>query len=78
MTESKHPKHPIQQWRQRQTPPMTLQALAEKVDSTKVSMWRIENYQQQPRAGLARRLATVTGIPVMEILAAQFEEEPAR
>jgi transcriptional regulator with XRE-family HTH domain len=55
--------HPIRAYRLGKNPPITLEALAKRVRTTKPNLSRIETGKQMPSDELLSRLVTETGIP---------------
>lgn len=72
--------HPVRAYRLGQTPPLSLDALAERVGVTKSSLSRIETGKLSLSQDLAIKLSRATGIPMRKLcpeLAALFAPEPA-
>lgn len=62
--------HPLRAYRERHR--LTMSAMAEAVGTTRQTIHRIENGQQEPSVALMRKLADATNneVPAAEILAA--------
>lgn len=56
--------HPLKIWRQRQTPKVTLAALAQRVGVTPSHLSEVENYKNEPSLDLADRLSRETAIEI--------------
>ena len=69
--------HPIRAWRERQQPPVSPEALADRVGTTRTTIWRIENGQQWPAKDLLRKLLAVCeGVTADAIVG--WESSPTR
>lgn len=56
--------HPLREWRKKQNPTMTMNALAEKLGITSAHLSQIEHHKGRPSFDLATALAAITGMPV--------------
>ena len=65
--------HPLRRFRLSRKPPLTLDRLAEQVDSTKATLARIELGTRTPSLRLAARLSEVTGLPIEKFVRSNSE-----
>lgn len=72
--------NPIRAYRLRQTPPIKLRDLADRLSIDRISLWRIETGKQRVSDDLLLKIVAETGIPGIELrpdLAAAFENAEA-
>lgn len=62
--------HPLAQWRYRQDPRVTQEALASKLGVWPLTVWRWENRERTPRLKDAKRISDHTGISVGDLIEA--------
>ena len=60
--------HPLKVWRQRQSPKVTLAALARQVGVTASHLSEVENYKNEPSLDLTDRLSIATGIEMKDFV----------
>lgn len=71
--------HPLTAYRLNQTPPLSVEAMAERAGCSKSTIWRIENGGQGFNSGLLRRIvaATNNAVTASDLLAALPEPQAA-
>lgn len=70
--------HPLKAWRLRQTPKVTLTALARQLDVSASHLSEIENLNNDPSLELTARLSSLTGLEMRDFVRDAQQREAAQ